>query len=527
MSFVPPYATVDPFGGMTTENPGTVRNLLAGKWFESASIRPDIPDPLNGGAFLRVPDTGDDDRFIASLRECPKSGLHNPFRNPQRYVQLGNVCARAAALLAEKENEDYFTRLIQRVMPKSWQQCLNEVTVTRIFLENFSGDGVRFLARGFSNPGDHPGQESRGYRWPFGPVAVVAPFNFPLEIPALQVMGALFMGNKPLVKVDSKVSVVFEQFLRLMIHSGLPSDDVDLIHCKGSDMGRLLERASNDVRLVQFTGSSTVAERISGVMQGKVKLEDAGFDWKIIGPDFQPGWLDYVTWQCEQDAYNASGQKCSAQSIVFVHENWAGPLLPKMEELASRRTLDDLTVGPVLSWTNAQIQSHIDAVLKIPGSRLLFGGNALQGHSIPECYGAYEPTAVQVPLDAIRGENYGLVTTELFGPFQVVVSYGDDDLEDVLLALERMSHHLTAAVVSGDIGFQNRVLAATVNGTTYSGMRARTTGAPQNHWFGPSGDPRAAGIGTPEAIVNTWSGHREIIMDQGPVPDGWQIPESL
>jgi 1-pyrroline-5-carboxylate dehydrogenase len=34
-------------------------------------------------------------------------------------------------------------------------------------------------------------------------------------------------------------------------------------------------------------------------------------------------------------------------------------------------------------------------------------------------------------------------------------------------------------------------------------MRARTTGAPQNHWFGPCGDPRAAGIGTPEAIVNT------------------------
>lgn len=23
-------------------------------------------------------------------------------------------------------------------------------------------------------------------------------------------------------------------------------------------------------------------------------------------------------------------------------------------------------------------------------------------------------------------------------------------------------------------------------------------GAPQNHWFGPAGDPRGAGIGTPE-----------------------------
>lgn len=88
----------------------------------------------------------------------------------------------------------------------------------------------------------------------------------------------------------------------------------------------------------------------------------------------------------------------------------------------------------------------------------------------------------------------------------------------MLGALERCEAHLTAAVVSRDIQFQNHVLANTVNGTTYSGIRARTTGAPQNHWFGPAGDPRGAGIGSPEAIRMVWSCHREIIFDQGPVP---------
>jgi 1-pyrroline-5-carboxylate dehydrogenase len=33
-------------------------------------------------------------------------------------------------------------------------------------------------------------------------VAIIAPFNFPLEIPVLQLMGALYMGNKPLLHVD-------------------------------------------------------------------------------------------------------------------------------------------------------------------------------------------------------------------------------------------------------------------------------------------------------------------------------------
>jgi 1-pyrroline-5-carboxylate dehydrogenase len=72
--------------------------------------------------------------------------------------------------------------------------------------------------------------------------------------------------------------------------------------------------------------------------------------------------------------------------------------------------------------------------------------------------------------------------------------------------------------------FQQKVLGATVNRTTYCGIRARTTGAPQNHWFGPCGDPRGAGIGTPEAIRLTWSGHREIILDQGALEADWSTP---
>lgn len=83
---------------------------------------------------------------------------------------------------------------------------------------------------------------------------------------------------------------------------------------------------------------------------------------------------------------------------------------------------------------------------------------------------------------------------------------------------------MTAALVSNDPIFTEKVLGKTVNGTTYHGLRARTTGAPQNHWFGPSGDPRGAGIGTAEAIKFVWSHHREIISDIGPISDNWTMP---
>jgi 1-pyrroline-5-carboxylate dehydrogenase len=203
-------------------------------------------------------------------------------------------------------------------MPKSEVQARGELAVTRKMIENFSGDQVRFLMRSFNVPGDHQGQQSSGYRWPYGPVAIISPFNFPLEIPVLQLMGALFCGNKVLVKGDSKVSVLIEQYVKLMEYCGAPATDLDYINCDGPIMEQIL--LNSKLRMTQFTGSSKVANRLAEKLKGKIRIEDAGFDWKILGPDVKD--FDYVAWTCDQDAYAATGQKCSAQSILFAHEKW-------------------------------------------------------------------------------------------------------------------------------------------------------------------------------------------------------------
>jgi 1-pyrroline-5-carboxylate dehydrogenase len=53
--------------------------------------------------------------------------------------------------------------------------------------------------------GDCTGERGDLFKcWPFGPVLIIAPFNFPLEIPALQLIGALAVGNKPLLKTSSR-----------------------------------------------------------------------------------------------------------------------------------------------------------------------------------------------------------------------------------------------------------------------------------------------------------------------------------
>ena len=513
---------------ISSNNMALLKNFLDGEWVKAKSVKK-IVSPLTGESIILMPDTKEDELkpFIDSLAKCPKYGLHNPLRNVERYRMYGDVCRNAAQFLRGKGGRAYFTKLINLVMPKGLDQCAGEVDVTASFLETFSGNNVRNLAKGVTTPGNHDGEQSINYRWPHGPVAIITPFNFPLEIMALQLMGALFMGNKPILKQSSTTSIVAEAFVRLLLQCGMPKDDMLLIHCSGSVMEKVVTWGMPNpvVRLTQFTGGSDVAHRLSQLTGGRCKPEDAGFDWKILGPppNIPPSQktIEGVALNCDKDAYAASGQKCSAQSILFIDAwNWGpgrtGGLIERVRNLAAKRNLGDLSVGPVLTWDNQQIQEHIDKLLKIEGAQLLFGGKLLaSAHKIPSCCGSYEPTAIYVPLKEII-PNFKLVTTEVFGPVQIVTDWErqrKDDIDLILEILEKLENHLTAGVVSNDPEFLNYVLGRTINGTTYAGIRARTTGAPEWHFFGPAGHPAGAGIGTPEAIINTWSQNRTIIYD--------------
>ncbi len=140
-----------------------------------------------------------------------------------------------------------------------------------------------------------------------------------------------------------------------------------------------------------------------------------------MGPDVHD--IDFVAFTSDQDAYAYSGQKCSAQSALFVHRNWVKVgFLDKIKSLAERRKLSDLTITPVLTVGNERFLNHVSSLMKIPGAELLFGGGLLKHHNIPSCYGSFQPTAVKIPLhQLLKDEFYGLCTTEIFGPFQVGV----------------------------------------------------------------------------------------------------------
>ena len=132
------FATLDPHK-ISVNDRGA--NLVAGEWVGSKEYGT-IVDPLTGKGMYSFPDTKIDeiDPFVESLLNTPKTGLHNPLKNKERYLMLGEVSRKCAEVLHEKETFDFFVDSTMRCVPKSKKQTEGEIRVTRAFFENFSGD---------------------------------------------------------------------------------------------------------------------------------------------------------------------------------------------------------------------------------------------------------------------------------------------------------------------------------------------------------------------------------------------------
>ena len=81
-----------------------------------------------------------------------------------------------------------------------------------------------------------------------------------------------------------------------MHYAGLPKTDLDLLYSDGPTCEKILVKGKSNMTL--FTGSSKIGEHLMKKLDGRVRLEDGGFDWKILGPDVPKAQkdIDYVAW---------------------------------------------------------------------------------------------------------------------------------------------------------------------------------------------------------------------------------------
>ena len=95
------FSKVDPYA-LSGANPAKMYNLLDGNWVDTKE-HTIVPDPMNGEPFVEIPkaDMNDLKQFAASMNSCPKSGRHNPFKNPERYLMYGEICRKAGSIMKD------------------------------------------------------------------------------------------------------------------------------------------------------------------------------------------------------------------------------------------------------------------------------------------------------------------------------------------------------------------------------------------------------------------------------------------
>lgn len=92
-STVPEWASCNPWE-LGDNYVHDVLNCVDGKWTGETKSKLIIPDPMDRSKnIFTIPDTQENELepFFESLRRVPKTGLHNPLKNPERYVQYGEI----------------------------------------------------------------------------------------------------------------------------------------------------------------------------------------------------------------------------------------------------------------------------------------------------------------------------------------------------------------------------------------------------------------------------------------------------
>ena len=96
-SQTPSWATVDPASLGSNPNPHNVLNIVGGQWQSEDTIQKKlhIPNPMDKNApdLCTVPDTSIEELepFVKSMQSVPKSGVHNPLKNVERYLMYGDI----------------------------------------------------------------------------------------------------------------------------------------------------------------------------------------------------------------------------------------------------------------------------------------------------------------------------------------------------------------------------------------------------------------------------------------------------
>ncbi|GEE00934.1 aldehyde dehydrogenase [Gordonia spumicola] len=486
---------------MTTMNTTLAqpRSYIAGEWVQCETLDAWNVDPNTGEPVHAMVTTSSDD-LERALQLAVEVYDASDFLDDDVRLQRAEVLERAATNVEERIEE------IARIDALTSGTAIGATRTVASFLPyrlRAAAAEARTIAR--VTPLAADGRDVRLHRIPWGPAAILTPWNGPSFIPAAKVASALAAGCPVILKPSEHAPASAQAIVECFVDAGLPDGALQFVHGTG-EIGAALT-GDRRVQVVSFTGGPGAGRAIARAAAEDFKvlqLELGGNNPALVLDDAD---LDVTADGLLTGMTNLNGQWCEGPGKVFAPHRLVEPLREalnaRIAKLRIGHSLDETTdIGPI---SNAP---HFRTLLqRIDGLREL-GAEIDQVGELPDLGGFFLSPTVATGSDPDR------TTAELFGP--VISLHGVDSDGEALRLANANPSGLDAYVFGTDtdhaiaIGSRVRSGEVRVNGAKVADLGADSA---QSFW-GPSG---IGGHGPAES-VRVFCGDRVVGVDSPDLP---------
>ena len=259
-------------------------------------------------------------------------------------------------------------------------------------------------------------------REPYGVIAAITPYNFPLLENIMKLGPALAAGNTVVLKPSPFTPYSALVLAEAAQRAELPPGVLNVV-TGGAEVGA---RLTGDPRvdLISFTGSDAVGARIAAAAAPrltKVLLELGGKSALIVCADAD---LDLAARLGVQNITTHAGQGCVLATRHLVHASVRQDYLDRVRELLAHLVVGDprdprTAMGPLIR------PAAVDRVAGYVDAALASGATAVAGGHRPDdgSPGFFYPPTVLSDVD----NGWPVAREEIFGPVGVVIGFDDED----------------------------------------------------------------------------------------------------
>ncbi|MEV0768294.1 CoA-acylating methylmalonate-semialdehyde dehydrogenase [Nocardia salmonicida] len=356
------------------------------------------------------------------------------------------VLFRFRELLAERRTE--LAAIITAEHGKVAADALGEVTRGLEVVE--FACGIPHLLKGGFTENASTEVDIYSIRQPLGPVAIIAPFNFPAMVPMWFFPLAIGAGNTVVLKPSEKDPSAALWLARLWQEAGLPDGVFNVVQGDKVAVDELLDNPA--IKAVSFVGSTPIAKYVyqRGTVAGKrVQALGGAKNHMVVLPDAD---LDLAADAAVNAGFGSAGERCMAISVVVAVGGVADDLVAKISERAASIVTGDgaggAEMGPLITRAHRdRVAEYIDAG-ENSGARVVLDGRDLTVDGAPDGFWL-GPTI----LDEVT-PTMSVYTDEIFGPVLSVVRV--DTYEEAVALINANRYGNGTAIFTNDGGAGRR-----------------------------------------------------------------------